>query len=322
MKQRFIRIRTSMKINIQNAAAACLLLLASVACVTNPYTGRKQFNMLDSETEAQMGLQGFQQVLSTEKVLQTGANAQMVLRVAQRIAAAADEDARQRGEPLNYKWDVVLIDSPQVNAWCMPGGKMGVYTGILPVTQSEAGLAVVMGHEVAHAIARHGGERVSQQMGVEVALQAVQIGISKTSTATQQTIMTALGAGSQYGVLLPFSRSHESEADYIGLLLMAKAGYDPREGPKLWERMGALAAGQEPPEFTSTHPSAATRISQMNEWMPEAIGFYNPDALKKPTVPFGGTPSQQKPAVDAPPVPKAKTGTATGSLQNKKTQKK
>lgn len=255
--------------------AGLLILLAGAACNTVPYTNRSQFNLLDSATENQMGFQAYQEVLGTEKIVKSGSNAEMVKRVADRIAAAADRDATERGTKLNFDWQVVLIDSPMVNAWCMPGGKMGVYTGILPVTQSEAGLAVVMGHEVGHAIARHGGERITHQMGVEAALTAVQMGLSKQSSATQQTVMTALGAGSQVGVLLPFSRSHESEADHIGIILMAKAGYDPHEAPKLWERMSKLG-GSGGPEFLSTHPSNETRIKELTALIPMAMQYYKP----------------------------------------------
>ncbi|MFN0207625.1 MAG: M48 family metallopeptidase [Planctomycetota bacterium] len=267
-----------MKLLQQNRILLSALLcfpLAAAACNTVPYTDRTQFSLLDSATENQMGLQAYQEVLATEKIITSGANAQMVKKIADRIAAAADRDAADRGTKLNFNWQVVLIDSPAVNAWCMPGGKMGVYTGILSVTQSEAGLAVVMGHEVAHAIARHGGERMSQQMGVDAALTAVQMGLSKSSTATQQTVMTALGAGSQVGVLLPFSRSHESEADHIGIILMAKAGYDPHEAPKLWERMSKLGGGGSP-EFLSTHPSNETRIKELTALIPMAMQYYKP----------------------------------------------
>jgi predicted Zn-dependent protease len=285
--------------------ASILLSLSTASCHTVPYTGRSQLNIIDSNTENQMGLQAFQQALSENKTVSSGSQAQMVQNVAKRIAAAADRDAQERGAALGFDWQVVLIDSPAANAWCLPGGKMGVYTGILPVTQSEAGLAVVLGHEVGHAIARHGGERITQQMGIEVALQAVQIGISKTSNATQQTVMTALGVGAQVGVLLPFSRSHESEADHIGIILMAKAGYDPHEAPKLWERMSQTGGGA-PPEFLSTHPSNDTRIKQLNGWMQEALQYYQPGK----TGAAGLVPQKnnQKTEVAPPPVPKVEPG--------------
>lgn len=295
--------------------AACALV--PVGCHTVPYTNRSQLNVLSTGTEAQMGLQAYQEVLGTEKIISNGAQAEMVRRVASRIAAAADRDAKERGEPLGFEWQVVLIDSPQVNAWCMPGGKMGVYTGILPITKTEAGLAVVMGHEVSHALARHGGERVTQQVGAQIILQSVDIGLSQSDPATHDAIMAGLGAGAQVGVLLPFSRSHESEADHIGIILMAKAGYDPHEAPKLWERMAALG-GEKPPEFLSTHPSDQTRIQQLNAWLPEAQKFYNPNA--KIDAPMIASP---KAGIAPPPVPGSQNKTQQlKSQQNSGQQQK
>lgn len=261
-----------------------------------------------------MGLQAYQEVLTTEKIINNGPQAEMVKRVAQRIATAADADAARRGAALGFDWQVSLIDSPQVNAWCMPGGKMGVYTGILPVAKTEAGLAVVMGHEVAHAVARHGGERVTQQLGAEVILQVIDLGLSKTSAATHQAVMAGLGAGAQVGVLLPFSRQHESEADHIGLLIMAEAGYDPREAPKLWERMSQLG-GEKPPEFLSTHPSNETRIQQLNDWMDEALKLYNPHAAaQKPA----NNINNQKSGVAPPTVPKVSNPGQNAAPKTKK----
>lgn len=249
----------------------------AAACSSVPYTGRSQFNLVDADTEAQLGLQAFQEVIGKEKLVKSGSQYEMVKRAADKIAAAADRDAKERGAPLGFHWEVVLIESPQVNAWCLPGGKMGVFTGILPVTKDEAGLAVVLGHEVSHAVAHHGAERMSQSMTAEIILGAADLGLSRSDPATRQAVIGALGAGANVGVLLPFSRTHESEADHIGLLLMAEAGYDPREGPKLWQRMQQLG-GQQPPEWMSTHPSHETRIKDMEAWMPEALKRY--DAAK------------------------------------------
>ncbi|MBI3819025.1 MAG: M48 family metallopeptidase [Planctomycetes bacterium] len=274
-----------------------ILSFTGIACSTVPYTGRSRMNIMGKDTENQMGFQAYQEVLGAEKIVQSGSSAEMVKRVASRIAAAADRDAQQRGEPLGFDWQVSLIESSQVNAWCLPGGKMGVYSGILSVAKSEAGLAVVMAHEVGHAVARHGGERMTQQLGAQIALGLADLGLSKTDQTTHDTVMAALGTGSQVAVLLPFSRAHESEADHIGILLMAEAGYDPREAPKLWERMVQLG-GDQPPALLSTHPSHETRIQQLNGWVPEAMKVYNPNSTASATV------NKAQPGLAPPAVPK------------------
>jgi predicted Zn-dependent protease len=191
----------------------------------------------------------------------------MVQRVGSRIAAVTD---------LPYQWEFKLIaDDKQANAFALPGGKVAVYTGILPITRDEAGLAAVLGHEIGHVVARHGGERLSQQMGVQTVTQ-IAAGMASSNPATVQLVAAALGAGAQYGVLLPWSRQQESEADHIGIILMAKAGYDPHASVDLWKRMQAAASGQRPSEWLSTHPSEATRIQQLEGWMPEALKYYKP----------------------------------------------
>jgi predicted Zn-dependent protease len=191
----------------------------------------------------------------------------MVQRVGSRIAAVTD---------LKYQWEFKLIaDDKQANAFALPGGKVAVYTGILPITRDEAGLAAVLGHEIGHVVARHGGERLSQQMGVQTVTQ-IAAGMASSNPATVQLVAAALGAGAQYGVLLPWSRQQESEADHIGIILMAKAGYDPHASVELWKRMQAAATGQRPSEWLSTHPSEATRIQQLERWMPEAMKDYKP----------------------------------------------
>jgi predicted Zn-dependent protease len=186
----------------------------------------------------------------------------MVRRVGQRIAEAAQRP--------DYQWEFRVIEKDVANAFALPGGKVAVYTGILKYTQTDAGLAVVMGHEVAHALARHGGERMSQSMLEQAGLAAVQIGLQTSDPVIMQGVALAYGLGVQ----LPFSRGQESEADHIGLVLMAKAGYDPREAVPFWERMSGGEQGQEPPQFLSTHPSGTTRIKQLQEWMPEALQYY------------------------------------------------
>ena len=245
---------------------------------TTSYTGRKQLIDTSPQQEAALGLQSYQEILSQSQVVTTGPLPQQVREIAQRLIAAAPKVEKYYAEQKNipaetdwssYQWDVNVLNSDEVNAFCLPGGKIAVYTGIVPVAKNSDGLAVIMGHEIAHALLRHGGERMAQQKLVQLGTMAAGMSVSDMDPQQQQMVMAALGAGAQYGMLLPFSRSHESEADHVGLLLAAAACYNPEEAPKLWERMGALAK-QKPPEFMSTHPADATRITQLNAWMPEA----------------------------------------------------
>jgi predicted Zn-dependent protease len=245
---------------------------------TTSYTGRKQLIDTSPQQEAALGLQSYQEILSQSQVVTSGPLPQQVREIAQRLIAAAPKVEKYYAEQKNipaetdwssYQWDVNVLKSDEVNAFCLPGGKIAVYTGIVPVAKNSDGLAVIMGHEIAHALLRHGGERMAQQKLVQLGTMAAGMSVSDMDPQQQQMVMAALGAGAQYGMLLPFSRSHESEADHVGLLLAAAACYNPEEAPKLWERMGALAK-QKPPEFMSTHPADATRITQLNAWMPEA----------------------------------------------------
>ncbi|HKE48898.1 MAG TPA: M48 family metallopeptidase [Rhodanobacteraceae bacterium] len=245
---------------------------------TTSYTGRKQLIDTSPQQEAALGLQSYQEILSQSQVVTSGQVPGQVREIAKRLIDAAPKVEQYYAETKNipaetdwgsYQWDVNVLQSDEVNAFCLPGGKIAVYTGILPVAQNADGLAVVMGHEIAHALLRHGGERMAQQKLVQLGTMAAGMSVSDMDPQQQQMVMAALGAGAQYGVLLPFSRNHESEADHVGLLLAAAACFNPEEAPKLWERMGALGK-QKPPEFASTHPSDATRIEQLNAWMPEA----------------------------------------------------
>jgi predicted Zn-dependent protease len=203
----------------------------------------------------------------------------MVTRVGQRISRAVEQYYASKGlssELEGYKWEYKLVESKDVNAWCMPGGKIVVYTGLLPITQNEAALAAVMGHEVSHAIFNHGNERMSQAMGAEAVGMGLQVALANKPAATQNLFLTAFGLGSQVGVLLPFSRKHELEADRYGLIWTAMAGYNPREAIALWDRMEKASSGQKPPEFLSTHPSEGTRKQQLEKYMPEALKYYKP----------------------------------------------
>lgn len=259
-------------------ACGLLALFASfVGCETNPYTGRSQLLMTSVSQEVQLGAQAYAQVKSDPKMRQSQDPREIepVKRVAARIVEAAQR-SKYAEMAQQFQWEVTVIkDDKTANAFALPGGKMAVYTGIFPVAKNEAGLAAVMGHEVAHALARHGAERMSQGQLTSATLQAAgaAAGASGMNRGLSQGAMAALGAGAQVGVLLPFSRKHESEADYIGILLAADAGYDPRESIALWERM-AQSSSSEAAEFLSTHPSHGTRIDQLKKWMPEAMHIY------------------------------------------------
>jgi predicted Zn-dependent protease len=235
-----------------------------------PFTGRSQLRTMTVEQELQLGLQSYQQILSDNRqnLVTSGPVVDAVREIGVRIARAAEP------EDPGFEWAFNVIDSDQVNAFALPGGYTAVYTGLIPVAQNEDGLAVVMGHEVAHALAHHGAERMAQQNMQRIVGAGVSMGAGGMDYGAQRAVMGVFGGISQYGFALPFSRKHESEADYIGLILMARACYDPREAPRLWERMAA-AGGAATPEFQSTHPSPDTRIADFQRWMPEAVAVYN-----------------------------------------------
>jgi metalloendopeptidase OMA1, mitochondrial len=246
-------------------------------CETNPYTGRSQLLMTSVSEEMQLGAQAYSQVKNDPKLRQSQDPREIepVKRIAARIIEAAKR-SKYAEMAQQFQWEVTVIkDDKTANAFALPGGKMAVYTGIFPMAKTEAGLAAVMGHEVVHALARHGAERMSQGQLTNVGLQVVGAAAGATGGGGTlgQAAMAALGVGAQVGVLLPFSRKHESEADYVGILLAADAGYDPREAVALWERMGQMSGGA-PSEFLSTHPSHETRITQLKRWMPEAMAIY------------------------------------------------
>jgi len=247
-------------------------------CETNPYTGRSQLLMTSVDQEMQMGAQAYRQVKNDPKMHQSQdpREVEPVRRVATRIIEAAKR-SKYAEMASQFQWEVTVIkDDKTMNAFALPGGKVAVYTGIFPVAKTEAGLAAVLGHEVTHALARHGAERMSQGQLTNAALQVLgaAAGAAGGNAMLGQATMAALGAGAQVGVLLPFSRKHESEADYIGILLAADAGYDPRESIHLWERMEQMSGGKGPAEFLSTHPGHETRIEQLKKWMPEAMAIY------------------------------------------------
>ncbi len=252
------------------ALALFLVFLNVTGCTTNPYTNRSQFLLIPESQEVRMGNKAYAQALNNPKIVisENPAEIEPVQRVAERIIAAAKQSKyAKRAE--SFQWEVTVIKADGTkNAWALPGGKIAFYTGIFPEAKDENGLAAIMGHEVVHALARHGAERVSQHTAADLGMRIAGAALNM-KPLTQTLAMQALGIG----VLLPFSRGHESEADYIGLLLAADAGYDPREAVRLWERMAESSKGA-PPEFLSTHPSHDTRIQELRKWMPEAMARY------------------------------------------------
>lgn len=252
-------------------------LVMLTACSTVPITGRSQLNIIPGSSMLSMSLQQYDQFLKEHKVSTNQEQTGMVRRVGARVQKAVEQYFADSGlsEHLSdYKWEFNLVEDKQINAWCMPGGKVVVYTGILPVARTEAGLAVVMGHEIAHAIAEHGNERMSQGLIAQMGGVALSTALSTKSAATQQLWMSVYGVGAQYGALLPYGRLQESEADHLGLIFMAMAGYDPHEAVPFWERMAAQKGGKAPPEFLSTHPADATRIENIKRLIPAAMEQY------------------------------------------------
>ena len=264
-----------MKIYWKQMLAVAVVSAIVVACSTVPITGRSQLNLFPESQMAEMGLTNYSEFLKEAKLSADKEQADMVKRVGHRIAAAVEEYMNKNGlssHVENFSWEFNLVEDDTPNAWCMPGGKVVFYTGILPFTENENGLAVVMGHEIAHAVARHGNERMSQQMGMQAVATGLQVALSEKPEQTQQIYMGAFGLGAQYGMMLPFSRKHEVEADKLGLVFMAMAGYDPAGAVTFWTRMSE-SGGQKPPEFMSTHPADDTRISGIKAYLPEAYRY-------------------------------------------------
>lgn len=254
-----------------------LLAVFSLECSTVPLTGRRQLDLVPASQMLSMSFQQYGEFLKQNK-LSTDANATaMVKRVGQRIQHAVEKymaDNNLSDQLKGYQWEFNLVDSKEVNAWCMPGGKVVVYTGILPLTQDESGLAVVLGHEISHAVAKHGDERMSQGLLTQLGGVALQVALQSKPQQTQQLFMAAFGVGAQVGILLPFSRTQESEADHLGLIFMSMAGYDPNTALSFWQRMAAQSKGA-PPEFLSDHPSDQSRINKIKDEIPEAMKYYN-----------------------------------------------
>ncbi|MBC6401183.1 MAG: M48 family metallopeptidase [Ekhidna sp.] len=252
----------------------------TIQCSSVPLSGRSQLSLVSNDKIFPMSYDQYEEVKKESRVIEGTDQSRMVKRVGTRIQRAVEQYFQEQGQSdylADYRWEFNLIKEDEtVNAWCMPGGKVAFYTGIMPICKDETGVAVVMGHEIAHAIANHGSERMSQQYAASTGLSLASVLLTGGSgpTPSSEMILRAAGAGTSMGILA-FSRKHESEADKLGLYFMAMAGYDPQEAPKFWERMAANSSGKAPPEFMSTHPSHDTRISDLNANMPKALAYYN-----------------------------------------------
>jgi len=252
---------------LKNFGAIGIGLCFCGGCRTAPITKRPQLMLMPEGQEISLGSQAFEEAIASEPASQNSRLSKIVNRVGQRIASVAGRS--------DYQWEFRLIDSPSQNAFCLPGGKVAIYEGILPICKDEAGLAVVMSHEIAHALARHGGERMSQNLAVDGAKMIAEKLVGTYASDRKEILMRAYGVGSKYGVLLPYSRRQESEADHIGLNLMAQAGYDPTVAPSFWTRFGNLKQGEQTPEFLSTHPADHRRASDLMSLMDEANSIYS-----------------------------------------------
>lgn len=257
------------------------IFIASIltGCILNKVTGRKQLSLVQESELQLMAVSQYNSFLSENKVLNPSNNkdAAMVDRVGARISNAITKYYNSQGKQSvteGYKWEFNTVNSNEANAWCMPGGKVVVYSGLLPITQNETALAIVVGHEIAHAIAKHGSERMSEAMMQQLGGVALQVALSKKPQQTQDIFMQSYAIGSQVGAMLPWSRQQETEADQYGLIYAAMAGYNPQEAIPFWQRM-ASAGGAKPPEFLSTHPSDETRMRKLKQFMPEAVKYYN-----------------------------------------------
>jgi len=254
-------------------------------CQQGPF-GRSQIVGMNPTEEAKLGLQAFQEVLNDARVIRGTPAVSKVREIADRLIRATDNPQFRQwvGTPIpEFQWDLKVVDDKQVNAFCLPGGKIVVYTAILPVAETDAGLATVIGHEIAHALAHHGAERMAQQQMVQIGLTSASVSMGDMDYSRRRQLLSVLNAGAKFGIL-GYSRKHESEADHMGLLLMAAAGYDPQESVRFWERMSqATGGGQAPPEFMSTHPNHTTRIRDLTRWIPDAEPLYENSPTKSAT---------------------------------------
>lgn len=258
-------------------ALSLAAFMLPLSCSRVPVTGRRQMKLLPNSTLLGMSYTSYGDFLKENKLSTQAQQTAMVKNVGEKIKTAVETYMKQHKMEKKlegFAWEFNLVEDPTVNAWCMPGGKVVFYTGILPICKDEAGIAVVMGHEVAHAIANHGNERMSQGLAVQMGGVGLAVAMQNKPKETQDLFLGAYGAGTTLGAILPYSRLHESEADHMGLIFMAMAGYNPETAPQFWERMAALSGGNKPPEILSTHPSDETRIRKLKEHMPEALSYY------------------------------------------------
>lgn len=264
---------------MKNIIISIFIATILTGCILNKVTGRKQLSLIQESELQLMAVSQYNSFLSENKILNpaTSKDAAMVDRVGARISNAITKYYNSQGKQSvteGYKWEFNTVNSNEANAWCMPGGKVVVYSGLLPITQNETALAIVVGHEIAHAIAKHGSERMSEAMMQQLGGVALQVALSKKPQQTQDIFMQSYAIGSQVGAMLPWSRQQETEADQYGLIFAAMAGYNPQEAIPFWQRM-ASAGGAKPPEFLSTHPSDETRIKKLKQFMPEAMKYYS-----------------------------------------------
>lgn len=265
-----------MKLQHIQSAGLILSLIFLSSCSTVPLTGRKQLTAIPASQMLALSAESYAQVLNESTLSTNDYYVSTVRKVGEDLTAAVEEYLRNNNLESaieGYQWQYNVIISEQLNAWCMPGGQIAFYEGILPVCRDENGIAVVMGHEIAHAVAQHGNERMSQQLAIQMGGIALSEALRNQKQETLELAMVAFGVGSQLGVQLPYSRTHESEADELGLYFMAMAGYDPREAPVFWERMEKLSTDR-PPEFLSTHPDPVNRVAHLNRIMPKAMEYY------------------------------------------------
>jgi len=264
---------------MKNIIISIFIASLLTGCILNKVTGRKQLSLVQESELQLMAVSQYNTFLAENKVLNPGSSkdAALVDKVGARISNAITKYFNSQGKQSvtdGYKWEFNTVESKEVNAWCMPGGKVVVYSGLMPVTQNETSLAIVVGHEIAHAIAKHGSERMSEAMMQQLGGMALQVALSQKPQETQDIFMQSYAIGSQVGAMLPWSRQQETEADQYGLIFAAMAGYNPQEAIAFWQRM-ASAGGAKPPEFLSTHPSDETRMKKLKQFMPEAMKYYN-----------------------------------------------
>lgn len=255
-----------------------LLVFFAISCGTVPMTGRKQLTAIPSSQMIALADDSYAQVLKENKLSNNQLYITQVRRVGMHITQAVEKYFKEKGLQGNlnkYSWEFHVLASDEKNAWCMPGGKIAFYEGIMPICENDNGVAVVMAHEIAHAVAKHGNERMSQQLAAQLGGMALSEALENEKEKTRKLALAAFGVGAEVGIMLPYSRTHEKEADKLGLYFMAMAGFDPREAPEFWKRMKKQSGGAGVPEFLSTHPNPESRIENIKQDMPQALKYYN-----------------------------------------------